>query len=65
MQQVGPVYVYDLVPVAQSERLHAALYRAGIENELVVIDDVGHGGPVFSTPEVQSKVIHFLNGVLK
>ena len=55
----------DLVPVAQSERLHAALDKAGVKNELVVIDDAGHDGPAFSTPEVQSKVVHFLNGVLK
>jgi acetyl esterase/lipase len=55
----------DLVPVAQSERLHAALDKAGVKNELVVIDGAGHDGPAFSTPEVQSNVIHFLNGVLK
>ncbi len=55
----------DLVPAAQSERLHAALDKAGVKNELVVIDDAGHDGPAFSTPEVQVKVIHFLNEVLK
>ncbi len=55
----------DLVPRAQSERLHAALDKAGVKNELVVVDDAGHDGPAFSTPEVQSKVIHFLDGVLK
>lgn len=55
----------DLVPIAQSERLHAALDKAGVKNELVVIDGAGHDGALFSTPEVQSKVIHFLNGVLK
>ena len=55
----------DLVPAAQSERLHAALDRAGVKSELVVIDGAGHDGAVFSTPEVQSKVVHFLNEVLK
>lgn len=55
----------DLVPLAQSERLHAALDKAGVKNQLVVIDAAGHDGPLFSTPEVQVKVIHFLDGVLK
>jgi acetyl esterase/lipase len=55
----------DLVPAAQSERLHAALDRAGVKNQLVVIDGAGHDGPLFSTPEEQLKVIHFLKGVMK
>lgn len=55
----------DLVPVAQSERLHAALDKAGVKNELDVIADAGHDGAAFSTPEVQVKVIQFLDGVLK
>jgi acetyl esterase/lipase len=50
----------DLVPVAQSERLHAALDKAGVKNELVVIDEAAHDGGLFSTPEVQVKVIRFL-----
>jgi acetyl esterase/lipase len=54
-----------LVPPAQSERLHAALDKAGVKNQLIVIDEAGHDGPLFSTPEVQPKVIHFLNEVLK
>lgn len=55
----------DLVASAQSERLHAALDKARVKNKLVVIADAGHDGPAFSTPEVQSKVIDFLNAVLK
>jgi len=55
----------NLVPLAQSERLHAALDKAGVKNELVVVDDAGHDGAAFSTPEMQMKVIHFLDGVLK
>jgi acetyl esterase/lipase len=54
-----------LVPVAQSERLHAALDRAGVKNQLVVVDDAGHDGALFSTPDMQLSVVHFLNGVLK
>ncbi|HTR43508.1 MAG TPA: alpha/beta hydrolase [Pseudomonadales bacterium] len=55
----------NLVPLAQSERLHAALDKAGVKNQLIVVDDAGHDGPLFSTPEVQSKVTHFLDGVWK
>ena len=53
------------MPAAQSERLHAALDRAGVKNQLVVIAGAGHDGPLFSTPEEQLKVIHFLKGVMK
>ena len=55
----------DLVPAAQSERLHAALDRAGVKNQLVIIDGAGHDGPLFSTPQEQLKVIHFLKEVMK
>jgi acetyl esterase/lipase len=55
----------NLVPAAQSERLHAALDRAGVKNQLVVIAGAGHDGPLFSTPEEQLKVIHFLKEVVK
>jgi acetyl esterase/lipase len=51
----------DLVPAAQSRRLHDALGRAGVKNELIVIENAGHDGPLFSTPDMESKVIHFLN----
>jgi len=53
----------DLVPAAQSRRLHTALDRAGVKNELIMVDSAGHDGPLFSTPEIESKVVDFLNGV--
>jgi acetyl esterase/lipase len=55
----------DLVPPAQSRRLHDALDRAGVKNQLIMVDAAGHDGPLFSTPEIESKVIDFLNRVLK
>jgi len=55
----------DLVPVAQSQRLHAALDHEGIKNQLIVLPDVGHDGPLFSIPEVETKVLGFLNGLAK
>ena len=39
------------VPVQQSEELHAALRKAGVESTLRVLPGAEHGGPAFSTPE--------------
>ena len=50
----------DLVPVAQSRRLQFALDRAGVKNEIVIVDNAGHDGPLFSTPEIESQVVNFL-----
>lgn len=55
----------DLVPEAQSRRLHIALNRAGVDNELIMVHDAGHDGPMFSTPRIQPGIIDFLNGILK
>ena len=53
----------DLVPAAQSGRLHEALDRAGVKNQLIIVPDAGHDGPLFSTPEIAKKVVFFLDGV--
>jgi acetyl esterase/lipase len=55
----------DLVPPAQSRRLHDALDRAGVKNQLIIVKAAGHDGPLFSTPEIEIKVINFLNGVMR
>jgi len=55
----------DLVPVTQSRRLHAAFDSAGVQNQYVEVPDAGHDGSRFSTPEIESDVVDFLNGVLK
>lgn len=52
----------DSVPPAQSRRLHEALNQAGVKNQLVMVD-AGHDGPLFSTPEIESKVVSFLNEI--
>jgi acetyl esterase/lipase len=54
----------DLVPAAQSERLRAALDRAGVMNQLILVPDAGHDGPMFSTPDIEATVVHFLGGVM-
>jgi acetyl esterase/lipase len=53
----------DAVPLAQSQRLHEALDRAGVKNQFIIVN-AGHDGPPFSTPEIEHKVVNFLNEVL-
>jgi len=52
----------ESVPVAQSRRLHEALDQLEVKNQLIMVD-AGHDGPLFSTPEIESKVVSFLNGI--
>jgi acetyl esterase/lipase len=54
-----------VVPLGQSELLHAALKKAGVESELVVIKGGGHGGAGFGTPENQDKIAAFFDRHLK
>jgi len=50
------------VPPAQSRHLTTALDKAGVKNQLIMVD-AGHDGPLFSTPEVESKVVAYLKEV--
>lgn len=54
-----------LVPLAQSEDLHAALKKAGVASELVVVKGGGHGGAGFSSKENVEKINAFLDKNLK
>ena len=54
----------DMVPAAQSQRLHEVLDRLGVKNQLVLVE-AGHDGSLFSTPEIESKVVAFLNEIFK
>ena len=54
----------DSVPPVQSRHLHEVLDQAGVKNQLIMVE-AGHDGPLFSTPEIESKVVSFLNEVLK
>lgn len=51
------------VPYRQSQQLHARLTKAGIRSELITVNGVGHDGPMFATPELQEKVISFLQSL--
>lgn len=54
----------DSVPLAQSQRLHEAFDKAGVKNQIIVLEGAPHDGPRFSTPDVESKVEAFLNGIV-
>lgn len=50
-----------VVPAAQSERAVAALRRAGVPADLVLVDGAHHADPVFFTrPELQRRTLDFL-----
>ena len=57
----------DIVPVSQSETMHARLQDNGVESILIVLPDAGHGTPVsaFTSAEEQSRVVEFFNAHLK
>lgn len=50
-----------VVPPGQSQLLHEALKKAGIESGHLVLKDAKHGGPEFSTPEVNKRVGEFFD----
>ena len=54
-----------LVPVGQSELLHAALKKAGVESELVVIPGAGHGGKEFHSDARRKQIVAFFDKHLK
>ena len=53
-----------LVPLAQSQELHAALQKAGVETTLHVVEGGGHGQG-FDTPEIAQLVRDFFVRHLK
>lgn len=53
------------VPPDQSHRMEASLRNAGVKTELMFLPEAGHGGPVFSTPEMAKKVAGFFDRHLK
>jgi dipeptidyl aminopeptidase/acylaminoacyl peptidase len=52
----------DLVPLGQSELLHAALQKAGVESKLHVVQGAGHG---FGGRELEAMVDEFLDRHLR
>ena len=53
-----------VVPLDQSERLHAALRKAGVASTLKKLPDTGHGGGAFNKPEVRKTVAEFFDAQL-
>ena len=54
-----------LVPVRQSQWLHDALKKAGVESHLDIIEGAGHGGAEFFTPARRKMILDFLDTHLK
>lgn len=54
-----------LVPPNQSELLEAALKKAGVPVEYIVLKGAGHGGPEFNTPEMRDRIAGFFNRHLR
>lgn len=50
----------DMVPLNQSRLLSSWLKIAGVPNELIIVKDAPHFGPMFDVDEIRSKVIQFL-----
>ena len=52
------------VPLEQSQKLHQALKKAGVDSTLTIIEGAGHGGPQFKTAQTKQQVLDFLCRVL-
>jgi acetyl esterase/lipase len=53
------------VPLSQSELLHEALKKAGVESTLIVLPGAGHGGAAFNEPDTAKKIDEFFDKHLK
>lgn len=54
----------DIVPSVHSKTLDAALTKAGVPSELILIPGCGHGGGAFWSPEQCARIVAFLKGNL-
>lgn len=55
----------ELVSTKHSKLLSAWLTVAGVHNELIIVKDAPHFGPMFDTDEIRNKVMGFLKMRLK
>ncbi|WP_336518528.1 alpha/beta hydrolase [Pollutibacter soli] len=55
----------DQVPPRQSHLLSSWLRMVGVPNELIIVKDAPHYGPMFDVDEIRSKVMSFLKNVLR
>lgn len=54
-----------LVPVHQSQILSQALKKAGVPVQLHIVENAGHGGREFNTPETDTMILKFFDKYLK
>lgn len=55
----------DVVPLSQSQMFFAALQKAGVKSELIIIPGARHGGGEFLNDRMQEKYLAFLRASLK
>ena len=55
----------NIVPNQQSKLLHAWLDIVGVPNELIIVKDAPHFGPMYDVDEIRNQVIGFLKKQLK
>ena len=53
------------VPIIQSEKLHQALIKAGVESTFVALEGAKHGGPEFISPASKKVFLEFFTKHLK
>ena len=53
------------VPISQSEKLHAALTKAGVSSTFVALEGAKHGGKEFISPESNKVFLEFFTKNLK
>ena len=56
--------VDGFVPFWESQQFYSWLKLAGVKAQLIKIVGANHAGPMFQAPDIQQKVIAFLNDVL-
>lgn len=54
-----------LVPIAQSERMHAAYKKQGLDTTFVPIKGAGHGGGQFTSKAMQQRIAKFFDDRIK
>lgn len=53
----------DQIPIEQSKEFYAALQKAGVPSDLILVPNAGHGGPEFYNYNTQ--IVDFFNKYLK
>jgi acetyl esterase/lipase len=55
----------ESVPYTQSVMLHSWLQLAGVKNDIIVVKDAPHYGPMFDAANIRSKIFQYLRSYLR